>query len=89
MPAFFLHKLIVADARNKEDKKAKDYRQVEAVAKALLRDEALLGETKSIAGGLHKKWRQKIVKSCQALPLYVPAAQGAAQAVLQHIGLLP
>lgn len=88
MPAFFLHKLIVADARRKEDKKAKDYRQVEAVAKALLRDAGLLAETGRIAAGLHKKWRQRIAKSSRAIADYVPASQGAAQAVLQRIGLL-
>lgn len=89
MPAFYLHKLLVADARTKEDKKAKDYRQVEAVAKALLRDEALLDEAKNIAAGLHKKWRQKIAKSALALPSYFPTHQGAARAVLERIGLLP
>lgn len=63
MAAFFLHKLLVASERRKEDKRLKDYRQVEAVAKAILTDPAMVEDVKRIAGSLHKKWVKKMVSS--------------------------
>ena len=82
--AFFLHKLLVASQRRQEDKRQKDYRQVEAVAKAILTDPALVEDVKRIAAGLHKKWVQKIVTSagCGAVVLE------AADAVLRRAGII-
>ena len=51
---FFLHKLLVASERCKEDKRLKDYRQVEAVAKAILTNPAMVEDVKPTADGLHK-----------------------------------
>ncbi len=84
MAAFFLHKLLVASQRRKEGKRAKDYRQVEAVAKAILAQPAMLDDVKRIADGLHKKWVTKLVAS---------AATGgtdldAANAVLSRAGIV-
>lgn len=63
MPAFFLHKMLVADVRRNKEKQAKDYQQAEAVAKVIARDPALIEETRRIGEGLHKKWLQKILAS--------------------------
>ncbi len=63
MAAFFLHKLLVASERRKEDKRLKDYRQVEAVAKAILSDPAVVEDVKRIADGLQKKWVKELVAS--------------------------
>ncbi|GAB6036979.1 hypothetical protein JCM15519_15380 [Fundidesulfovibrio butyratiphilus] len=63
MAAFLLHKLLVASERRKEDKRLKDYRQVEAVAKAILSNPAMVEDVERVAGGLHKKWVKKIAAS--------------------------
>ncbi len=74
MAAFFLHKLLVASERRKEDKRLKDYRQVEAVAKAILSDPAMVEDVKRIAGGLHKKWVKKMVASASKAGVNLDAA---------------
>ena len=82
--AFFLHKLLVATQRRQEDKRQKDYRQVEAVAKAILADPALVEDVKRIAAGLHKKWLQKIVTSAGCGEVTLEAAD----AVLRRAGII-
>ena len=74
MPAFMLHKLLVAPLRSRaqRDKVEKDYRQVQAVAKRVIRDEALVAESRRILEGLHKKWARRIVESVQAMAEYLP-----------------
>ncbi|MHC1790797.1 GSU2403 family nucleotidyltransferase fold protein [Solidesulfovibrio sp.] len=82
--AFFLHKLLVARQRRQEDKRQKDYRQVEAVAKAILADPARVADVKRIAAGLHKKWLQKIVAAAGS----DAAALEATGAVLGRAGIV-
>ena len=84
MAAFFLHKLLVASERRKEDKRLKDYRQVEAVAKAILTDPVMVEDVKRIAGGLHKKWVKKMVTSAGK----AGAVLDAAHAVLRRAGIV-
>lgn len=86
MPAFMLHKLIVADERRQPDKRAKDFRQAEAVAKAILAD-AMVADVARIAGAMHKKWRGKLVKSARQLSETQPSS-GAVLGVLERAGLL-
>lgn len=65
LPAFMLHKLLVAGVRTGSDKKAKadkDVRQAVAVAKVVLQDAAMLDEARRIHLDLHAKWRDKIRK---------------------------
>lgn len=83
--AFFLHKLLVASERRKEDKRLKDYRQVEAVAKAILIDPAMVKDVKRIADGLHKKWVKKIVTSAEKGGVGLDSAN----AVLGRAGIAP
>ena len=84
MAAFFLHKLLVASERRKEDKRRKDYRQVEAVAKAILTDPAMVADVKRIADGMHKKWVKKMVASAGKAGVNIEAAL----AVLRRAGII-
>ena len=74
MPAFMIHKLLVAPLRStaQKDKVEKDYRQVQAVAKRVVRDEALVAQSRRILDDLHKKWARKIVESAHAMAEYLP-----------------
>lgn len=74
MPAFMIHKLLVAPLRSKaqKDKVEKDYRQVQSVAKKIAQDDALVAESRKILGGLHKKWARKIVESVRTMADYLP-----------------
>jgi len=74
MPAFMIHKLLVAPLRSREqkDKVEKDYRQVQAVAKRIVRDDALVAESRKILEGLHKKWIRKVVESVNAMADHLP-----------------
>jgi hypothetical protein len=85
MPAFLLHKLLVAEKRKKEDKRAKDYRQVDTVARAIMDDEALIKETDHVFHGLHKTWQAGIEKSARRLAESYPWQSGAVAAVLERI----
>jgi hypothetical protein len=74
MPAFMIHKLLVAPLRSREqkDKVEKDYRQVQAVAKRIARDDALVVESRNILDGLHKKVVHKVVESVSAMADHLP-----------------
>lgn len=74
MPAFMIHKLLVAPLRSpaQKDKVEKDYRQVQAVAKRIFRDDVLVGESRRILEGLHKKWARRVVESVRAMAEYLP-----------------
>jgi hypothetical protein len=74
MPAFMIHKLLVAPLRSKEqaNKVEKDYRQVHAVAKRIVRDGALVVESRKTLEGLHKKWVHKVVKSVSTMADHLP-----------------
>lgn len=85
MPAFMLHKLIVAEKRKKEDKRTKDYRQADSVAKAIMEDAVLVLEAGDIFHGLHKAWQGSIEKSARRLAERYPWQSGAVAAVLERI----
>jgi len=74
MPAFMIHKLLVAPLRSKaqKDKVEKDYRQVQAVAKRIIRDDALVVESRKILDSIHKKWARRIADSVQTMAEYLP-----------------
>jgi hypothetical protein len=85
MPAFMLHKILVAGKRRKHDKRVKDLRQAEAVAKTILLDPGLLQEVARIAGGLHKKWLEAIRKEAGNMSALLPDNSGAVSAVMQSL----
>jgi len=82
MPAFLVHKLIIADERRDQGKKTKDYRQAVAVAKSVARDPQLFEETKAIIHGLHKKQRQKLQASSGKAEEHIPGSSGWLEKVL-------
>ncbi|MDZ7761537.1 MAG: GSU2403 family nucleotidyltransferase fold protein [Desulfovermiculus sp.] len=86
MGAFLVHKLIVADERKNEAKKAKDYRQAYAVAKTVVHDPEEMERTKNVIQGLHKKRQQKMLKSSKEATKYVPEAHEAFHQVLEVFG---
>ena len=82
MPAFLVHKLIIADERRDQGKRTKDYRQAVAVAKAVARDADLFEEAQTILSGLHKKQRQKVKASSRRAEEYIPGSSGWLEKVL-------
>ena len=85
LPAFMLHKLLVADERKLLEKKEKDYRQADAVAVVIAKDPVLQGEVNRIAHVIHKKWLKKIIKSAGNLPTFYPRHSGAVTVSLQSL----
>jgi len=85
LPAFMLHKLLVADERKKLDKKEKDYRQVDAVAVVIAKDLALQNAVNAIANSIHKKWLKKLIKSAKNLPQFHPRHSGAVDILMRAI----
>lgn len=86
MGAFLVHKLIVADRRKDQGKKAKDYRQAHSVAKTVLRDDNELYKTGQIIKGLHKKRQKMMLKSSKEASKYVPGADEVFQEVWRALG---
>ena len=68
MPAFTLHKLLIASLSERREKRQKDYIQVCAVAKKILTDRNLIDELHKIFVSMPKSWRKKITDSAQILP---------------------
>ena len=59
-------------SKEQKDKVEKDYRQVQAVAKRIVRDGALVVESRKILEGLHKKWLHKVGESVSAMADHLP-----------------
>jgi len=88
LPAFLLHKLLVAGSRKDADKRDKDYRQIEVVARAMLKEPPLIGEAAGIAGTLPKKWLRDMIKSAGRMTKAHPTSSGATGQVLAKAGIL-
>ncbi len=71
MPAFFIHKLLVAPMRREENKREKDYKQVNLVAKRILQGEELEIELRRIMKGLSVGWIKKVVASSKLLKNHI------------------
>ena len=67
LPAFMLHKLLIADLPERKKKSGKDIIQVVAVAKRIGADPALIREVGEILRPLPATWRKKIEKSVNNL----------------------
>lgn len=85
LPAFFLHKLLVAGERKEAPKAEKDILQASAVAKSLAASPELLDELRVIWEGIPAGWRKRILKQAQALDALPPDQSGAALALLKHL----
>jgi hypothetical protein len=71
LPAFALHKLLIASLSQREEKRAKDYIQVCAVAKKIITDKKLIDEVQNIFFNMPESWRKKIRDSARILPKFV------------------
>lgn len=68
MPAFALHKLLIASLSERKAKREKDYNQVCAVAKKIITEKNLIDEVHKIFVDLPQSWRKKINASARILP---------------------
>ncbi|MFA4901605.1 MAG: GSU2403 family nucleotidyltransferase fold protein [Desulfobaccales bacterium] len=68
MPAFTLHKLLIASLPERKEKREKDYHQVCAVAKKIITDGNLIDEVHKIFADMPQSWRKKIGDSARILP---------------------
>jgi hypothetical protein len=71
MPAFALHKLLIASLPERKAKRAKDYKQASAVAKKIITERNLIDEVHKIFVSMPQSWRKKISDSARILPEFV------------------
>lgn len=71
MPAFMLHKLLIASLPIRKEKKEKDLMQVCAVAKKIITEETLMEEVRRLLKKLPLSWRKKIGASARSLSDYL------------------
>lgn len=85
MPAFMVHKLIVASKRRDPAKKEKDLRQAKAVVQVLSRDHDHLSELTAVFDSLHKTRKRMVVRSAKEADQMVPGATGVFLQVLNGL----
>ena len=85
MPAFMVHKLIVASKRRDPAKKEKDLRQAKAVAQVLRGDHDHLAELAAVFGGLHKTRKRMVVTSAREADQMIPGATAVFLQVLDGL----
>ena len=67
MPAFMLHKLLVASLSGRKEKREKDFKQVCAVAKKIITYSKLIDEVHRIFKHMPLSWRKQINTSVMIL----------------------
>lgn len=67
LPAFMLHKLLIAALPDRKNKSEKDYIQAMAVAKRIAPDPGLIREASKLLHSIPGAWRKKMEKSAQKL----------------------
>jgi hypothetical protein len=67
LPAFMLHKLLIAGLPIRKEKREKDLKQVCAVAKKIVREDNLMGEVRSLLKSMPSSWRKKIATSARTI----------------------
>ncbi|MCX5890895.1 MAG: GSU2403 family nucleotidyltransferase fold protein [Deltaproteobacteria bacterium] len=71
MPAFTLHKLLIASLPSRKQKKEKDLIQACAVARKIIMEENLMGEVHGLLKKMPASWRKKINNSALTISNYV------------------
>jgi hypothetical protein len=71
MPAFTLHKLLIASLSERKEKREKDYKQACAVAKKIITDRNLIDEVHKIFAEMPKSWRKRIISSARILSVLI------------------
>jgi hypothetical protein len=87
LPAFLLHKLLLATIPSRKKKQEKDYRQMIAVAKRIYGDDKLLAEVKQIIQPMRPATLKKIKKSLDILQEYTVLDAEVVPVVLEMAGL--
>jgi hypothetical protein len=86
MPAFILHKLLIASLPERKAKRQKDYKQVCAVAKKIITDRKLIDEVHRIMNDMSLKWRKQINQSVLILPEFVEDCNIDFSTILSDLG---
>ena len=84
MPAFMLHKLLIASLPSRKAKMEKDLRQVCAVAKKIIMDRNLIDEIDRLLQNMSKTWRKRIYASAKSLPEYIVDCRVDFSTILSH-----
>jgi hypothetical protein len=84
MPAFMLHKLLIASLPIRKEKREKDFRQVCAVAKKIISEEILLDEVCKLLKTMPSPWRKKIKASALSLSQDLADCKIDFPAILSH-----
>jgi hypothetical protein len=84
MPAFMLHKLLIASLPVRKEKREKDFRQVGAVAKSIIADENLMEEVRRLLKNMPKSWQKKINASALCISDYVADCKVDLSTILSH-----
>jgi len=71
MPAFTLHKLLIASLPIRKRKKEKDLKQACAVAKKIIMEESLMSEVRGLLKNMPATWRKKINNSALKISDYI------------------
>ena len=84
MPAFMLHKLLIARLPSRKAKMEKDLRQACAVAKKIITDEKLMQEVHTLLKNMSSSWKKKINAAAQTLPEYISDCNVSLSAILSN-----
>jgi hypothetical protein len=87
LPAFLLHKLLLATIPSRKKKQEKDFRQVIAVAKRIYGDDKLLAEAEKIIQPMRPATLKKIKNSLKILQEYSILDAEVVPVVLKMAGL--
>lgn len=87
MPAFVIHKLLVAGLRRDPAKREKDCRQAVAVARVLLRSREQVEQTGAVGRALPGKWLAKSLASMEAAGEFAPESVPVLEELFSKAGL--
>lgn len=85
LPAFMLHKLLIASLPLRKDKKEKDLRQACAVAKTVIMAENLMNEIAELLKKMPSSWRKKINNSALTISDHVSDCRVDFSAILSSL----
>lgn len=85
LPAFMLHKLLIASLPIRSNKREKDLKQACAVAKRIIAEENLINEVQRILKGMSSSWLRKVKTSILSLPEFVADCKVDFPIILGHL----
>lgn len=87
MPAFALHKLIVAGLRREDAKREKDLRQAGAVARAILRSREMVAQAGELGRSFPEKWLSRSRAGVESAASVTPECLPALEELFVRAGL--